>query len=133
VPRSFRVLVVDDDPSLRTLVCDVLADEGFDTRPAVNGYEALAILDEWLADVIVLDLMMPVMDGWAFRLAQRTRGHIEHIPVVVLSAARDVRADVARLDVLAVLPKPFDLEELIVEINRAFRGAIDPTTGRKRP
>ena len=86
-----RVLVVDDDTILRTVLCESLADEGYEVRPADNGRHALALLGDWTPDVIVLDLMMPGMDGWAFRGAQLGRRAVAHIPVIVLSATRDLR------------------------------------------
>ncbi|MEX2373035.1 MAG: response regulator, partial [Dehalococcoidia bacterium] len=60
-----RVLVLEDEDSIRRLTVDLLTDEGFEVRAAPDGRQGLAILDEWRPDVIVLDLMMPVMDGRA--------------------------------------------------------------------
>ncbi len=79
------VLVVDDDPDIRCALADVLTDEGFDVREAANGAEALEsiALDE--PAIILLDLWMPVMNGWEVMQALRRSGH--EIPVVVLSAA----------------------------------------------
>src|SRR5581483_10950225 len=68
-----RVLVVEDDRGIRDLLAAVLTDEGFDVRQAANGKEALAVLERWQPDAILLDLMMPVMDGWTFRREQRRR------------------------------------------------------------
>ena len=62
---------MDDDPSIRELLYSALADEGYEVVPATDGQDALGILDRWTPDVIVLDLMMPVMDGWTF--AKRMR------------------------------------------------------------
>src|SRR4051794_21638581 len=71
VVSAGRVLVVDDEPAVGRVVSDLLGDEGYEVRWATNGEEALRVLDVWLPDVIVLDLMMPVMDGPSFRVAQR--------------------------------------------------------------
>ena len=69
--RGRRVLVVDDDLSIQGFLAEALADEGYGVRTAANGREALAILREWRPDLILLDLMMPEMDGWEFRGEQR--------------------------------------------------------------
>ncbi|HEX2214012.1 MAG TPA: response regulator, partial [Mycobacterium sp.] len=61
-----RVLVVEDNPDLRLLVADVLAEAGYEVRTVGDGAAALSLLDQWWPEVIVLDLMMPIMDGAAF-------------------------------------------------------------------
>jgi CheY-like chemotaxis protein len=113
-----RVLVVDDDTILRTVLCELLADEGYEVRPANNGRNALALLDGWTPDVIVLDPMMPGMDGWAFRSAQLERRAVAHIPVIVLSATRDPRADAEDLRAQVVFPKPFELPRLLDSVRQ---------------
>src|SRR5205823_2874824 len=91
--KPARVLVVEDEASVGQVVVDVLADEGHEVRWATNGRDALALLDHWRPDVIVLDLMMPVMDGRAFRAAQqRLPDTVARVPVVVLSGMREARA-----------------------------------------
>lgn len=62
--------VVDGDPDIRDVVADALADQGYEVRVAGDGRAALGVLAAWRPDAIVLDLMMPEMDGWAFRAAQ---------------------------------------------------------------
>jgi CheY-like chemotaxis protein len=109
--RAARVLVVDDDPGLRGLLTTVLEDEGYDVRAAANGRAALDLLEAWLPRVIVLDLMMPELDGWAFRVAQLTTPGAAQVPVIVLSAAREVQTEV--LKPAAFVPKPFNLEQLL--------------------
>src|SRR2546429_8406175 len=83
-----RVLVVDDDPDIRELLFTALEDEGFEVVPAGNGQEALAIIETFRPDVIVLDLMMPVMDGWQFAAELPARD--EDIPTILLSPAPDL-------------------------------------------
>ena len=68
-----RVLVVDDDASIRELLSTALEEDGYEVVPAVNGQDALAVCERWRPDVIVLDLMMPVMDGWTFAKRLRER------------------------------------------------------------
>jgi DNA-binding response OmpR family regulator len=109
--RTGRILVVDDDPELRRMLTFALADEGYDVRGVPNGRAALELLEGWLPNVIVLDLMMPDLDGWAFRTEQLATPAVADVPVIVLTAARDVQAQV--LGSVAILPKPFNLEQLL--------------------
>ncbi len=108
-----RVLVVDDDQAIRGFVAEVLMDEGYDVKTAENGNEALSVSREWQPDLIVLDLMMPVMDGWTFRARQRQEGTLADVPVVVTSAANNLRAHRDRLEPCVLLPKPFELDDLL--------------------
>jgi two-component system response regulator MprA len=113
-----RVLVVDDDPSIQGFLAEALADEGYGVRTAANGREALAVLEDWRPDVILLDLMMPEMDGWLFRAEQRAIPAVADVPVIVLSATRDLEAKAQTLDPAHVFPKPFDLELLLGTIEQ---------------
>jgi len=113
-----RVLVVDDDPAIREFVGQALEDEGYEVRLAVNGQDALTTLLEWQANLIVLDLMMPTMDGWTFRDRQREVASLAGIPVIVMSAARNLVGQTDRLAANAILPKPFDLDTLLMETER---------------
>ena len=108
-----RVLVVEDEDYVRSLVIEALADEGYDVQVATNGYEALTVLDGWRADLVVLDLMMPCCDGWTFRAEQLARQDLASIPIVVLSAVYDSRQEADKLQATAVIPKPFDLDQLL--------------------
>ena len=116
-----RVLVVDDDPDIRELLFTALEDEGFEVVPAANGQEALAVIRTFRPDVIVLDLMMPVMDGWQFAAELRARD--EEIPLVLLSAARDLKAHQKALAAADVIEKPFDLSDLLPKIHRVASAA----------
>src|SRR4051812_3823868 len=82
------VLVVDDDRAIRVTVQEILADEGYAVRAVENGREALEVLrtTEALPGIILLDLRMPVMDGWSFRQQQKADPRLADIPVLVLSA-----------------------------------------------
>ncbi|HET6437995.1 MAG TPA: response regulator [Anaeromyxobacter sp.] len=118
---STRVLVVEDDHELRSTLADVLADQGYEVSCASNGREALDRLAGGLPrpDVILLDLVMPVMDGFAFRDAQRGQPNLADIPTVVLSASYP--PDSARISALgarAVLAKPVGIDRLISALER---------------
>ena len=116
-----RVLVVDDDPDIRELLFTALEDEGFEVVPAGNGEEALAIIRTFRPDVIVLDLMMPVMDGWQFAAELRSRD--EDIPLVLLSAAPDLESHAKTLAAAEIIEKPFELSELLPKIARVADAA----------
>jgi two-component system chemotaxis response regulator CheY len=109
------ILVVDDDVAIREALEAVLEDEGYVVQSAANGREALALLraGEGPPAVILLDLMMPVMNGWEFRAAQQDDPILAQIPVVVISADRDVAAKAAALQVPRYLAKPVNLDVLL--------------------
>jgi CheY-like chemotaxis protein len=115
-----RVQVVDDDDLIRLALETLFVDEGFDVRAAQHGLEALEQLDGWRPDVILLDLMMPHMDGWTFRAQQRQRPDIADVPVVVLSGAHESHMRARELDAAAVLTKPFQLEEIVATVRRVI-------------
>ena len=112
---AHRVLVVDDDPDIRALLVSVLADDGYEAEAAPNGRDALVALEDFAADVVILDLMMPVMDGWTFAERMKERWDI---PIVVLSAANDVARHGAQIGAADIVAKPFDLETLLPTIAR---------------
>jgi DNA-binding response OmpR family regulator len=112
--RNVNVLVVDDQEVIRDTLQTALDDEGFTVETAANGREALDILERWKPSVILLDLMMPVMDGWAFRAEQKRSGST--VPVVLLSAAGELAGHQKTLDAAAVIAKPFDIDRVISTI-----------------
>ena len=117
-----RVLVIDDDPSIRQVVGNALSDEGYDVDEAADGRAALAAIDRAHPDVILLDMKMPGMDGWEFVRRYRARyGH--RAPVVVLTAARDAARRGADVDAEGYLAKPFDLDVLVERVEAIVRGA----------
>jgi CheY-like chemotaxis protein len=116
------ILVVEDDPMIREVLAGLLADEGYDVELAAHGGEGLDRLRERRPDLIVLDLMMPVMDGWRFRAEQRQLADCSDIPVVVLSAVRDLGEQANRLDAAGAIHKPFELDAALRTIERVLRG-----------
>lgn len=116
-----RVLVVDDELDIREAVTEVLSYEGHEVFTASEGAEALRKCVALQPDLVLLDLMMPGMNGWEFRLAQLSDPAIAGIPVVVLSAL----GRVSNIDALAFLPKPFGLDDLLDLVRRAARPGRD--------
>jgi DNA-binding response OmpR family regulator len=114
VPR--RILVVEDDLSLRETLAEVLADGGHDVRVAEDGEAALKAIDEWIPELIVLDLMMPRMDGYAFREAQRAHAGTVETKILLLSAAHQVAAAAEELQADAWLVKPFGLYDVLESV-----------------
>ena len=106
------VLIVEDDEDLREMMAQMLTIEGFTTATAANGREALDYLHSTRKPhVILLDLMMPVMDGWEFRRQQKADPQIAPVPVIVLSALDQRRA--APVEAEAFLNKPLDFDRLL--------------------
>jgi CheY-like chemotaxis protein len=114
------VLLVEDDEDIRGSIEAVLADSGVKVVTAVDGDDALRYLRAAAEPprVILLDLMMPVMDGWAFRAAQLADVRLAAIPVVILSAATDVGRHAAQLHADDYLTKPLDAPQLLHAVER---------------
>ncbi len=108
------VLVVDDDPDILDALSEILEAEGYGVTRARNGQEALDRLSPARPDLILLDLMMPVMDGWAFARHMRERGpDVAGLPIIVLSADRNVGARAREIGAVGHLAKPFELSDLL--------------------
>lgn len=119
--QSSVVLVVDDDPDILEALSEILEAEGFEVRRARNGKEALERLNPDPPDLILLDLMMPVMDGWEF--AQRMRqieGPASRVPLIVLSADRNVGAKAGEIGARGYLAKPFELNDLLEMVRHSL-------------
>jgi CheY-like chemotaxis protein len=108
------VLIVEDDAATRDALSIILEDEGFRVRTAANGREAIDLLhSSYRPKVILLDLMMPVMDGWQFRAAQKLTPSLESIPVVVLSADGNIRQKASAIGAACYLQKPVEINDLL--------------------
>lgn len=117
------ILVVEDDEDAREAMIALLQMKGYRAVPAANGREALDYLEEAPApDLIILDLWMPVMDGWHFRSEQIKNPRLAHIPVIVVTALSD-RPDV---DADEVIIKPVDVERLLSTVDHYCRRGPTP-------
>ena len=123
VPEQQRVLVVEDDQTIRDLLTEVLSDAGYEVRTAGNGVHALRVLDDWRPDPIMLDLYMPEMDGWTFRDRQLAHADLARVPVVILSASPDVAKEARRIAPDAAIRKPFDVNQVLETVGLVLDGA----------
>ena len=110
------ILVVDDDPEILAMLRDFLQSEGLIVRTAANGAEALDVLDEIAPSLILLDMRMPVLDGWVF--AERFRARELTYPIVVMTAAESARRWAEEIGATGYIAKPFDVNELLETIER---------------
>lgn len=105
------VLVVDDDPAILSTVSEILNMEGYRVRTAANGAEALDAIAEEIPALVLLDMRMPVMDGWGLADQLKQRGI--SVPVLVMTAAQNARGWAEEINAQGFLPKPFDLVDLL--------------------
>ncbi len=117
---SGEILVVDDDFAIRECVAEVFTMEGFHVHEARNGREGLEALLNARPDLVVLDLMMPVMDGWQFLAVQRARPEVASVPVVVMTASGSEPPEAA-----CVLHKPFEIDVLLGVVTRLVAPAAN--------
>ena len=111
--KTIRVLVVDDDASIRKLIIAALKRYGYEFSEAGNGKEALSLMRSEKPDVVVLDLMMPIASGWDVLQARMDDPALSTIPVIIVSANRDPELSTAvDKGICAFLPKPFDIAAL---------------------
>jgi DNA-binding response OmpR family regulator len=111
-----RILVVEDDEAIREILRLSLIDESYEVSAVPNGDLALSRLREWPPDLIVLDMMMPIMDGATFRRRQRELGLAPEAQLIVLSASRTAEPEAAQLGAAASIAKPFELDELLAVV-----------------
>jgi CheY-like chemotaxis protein len=117
VNRCNDVLIVDDDADMLEVMELVLRDAGYPTRCALNGREALDAITRGMPALILLDMLMPVMNGWQFANEFHAR-YGKQVPIVVATAAEHVRARTDGVDAADVLPKPFEVADLLRIVGR---------------
>ncbi len=109
---SKDVLVVEDEAYLCELIGDVIESEGHTVRKASNGLEALDRIRERKPQLVLLDLMMPIMDGWEFMEALRANPEWDGMPIVIITAIYDVKRTQEETGARAVITKPFDIDQI---------------------
>lgn len=121
------ILVVEDNLDLSEVEEEMLQAAGYHAESAHNGEEALRLVAERKPALILLDMLMPVMDGWQFAREYHQRyGH--GAPIVVVTAAEHARARAAEVGAEGTLPKPFDMEELLRTVDRYRERTEEATT-----
>jgi CheY-like chemotaxis protein len=110
------ILVIDDDPAILDTVSEILEFEGYPVLRAANGAEGLRCVEQSRPALILLDMRMPLLDGWGFARALQERGVA--VPIVVMTAAQDARRWALEIGATAHLPKPFDLSDLLDTVAR---------------
>ena len=121
---SHEVLIVEDESALREALAQDLSDEGYELQSARDGLEAVNCLKKGnRPDVILLDLSMPVVNGWEFRMFQKRDPELARIPVILITAGGYSREEVAWLEPSAMIPKPIDLSVLLAVVRRFCAGA----------
>ena len=119
-----NILFVEDDPDIRETLSEILREEGWTVRAASQGKEALEVLrtGSGLPRLILLDLMMPVMNGWQFRAEQLADAALAGVPVVIVSAASNIEQTAEKLGAAAFVKKPVVLDELLRAVQQGVGG-----------
>lgn len=123
-----KVLIADDEPNIVTALEYLLKRNGYDVRVVSNGGEALAVIESYLPDLVLLDVMMPVKSGYDVCQRMRERPEWSHIKIVMLSA-KGREAEVSKglsLGADLYITKPFSTQELIAAIDGCFRKGAQP-------
>ena len=116
------LLIVEDEPDMRTALCELLSDEGYRTLTAPDGAAALRVLDRVVPALVVADLRMPVMNGWDFVDQVLARDDLRELPVLVFSA-EGVRPRAPLPETIATFAKPDDLDRLVAAVNARLTAA----------
>lgn len=120
MPIGPLILVVDDDHAIRSTVIDILNSEGYNVLSAANGAEALELVELHNPDLVLLDMRMPVLDGWGFAKALAARSL--SLPIVVMTAAQDAHQWGREVAAVGVLAKPFDVGEMLDIVEQVLAG-----------
>jgi CheY-like chemotaxis protein len=123
------VLVVDDDEDLTEMVRIMLVTSGYRVRCVRNGREAIAAVAQRMPSIVLLDMLMPVMDGWQCARELRAR-YGRRVPIVVMTAAEHARARAGQVGIDDVLSKPFDMDDLLRVVARHGQKIADDVTPR---
>jgi DNA-binding response OmpR family regulator len=123
-PQMKLILVADDEPDIVTIVEMILRSQGYDVLKAANGLEALELAERYSPDLILLDIMMPDMDGWEVLRLLHVDPSTAEIPVAMISAKTGSRAKITSMQEGAVdyITKPFDSQELLTKVRELLTG-----------
>jgi DNA-binding response OmpR family regulator len=116
-----RILVVEDDQTLREVIAEALREDGYAVQTTDNGQAGLQVAQRWRPDLVVLDLMLPSMHGEEFAASVRQLDGLAAIPIVVVSASRATAEAGLRVGAIAALRKPFDLFEFTDQVHDLLR------------
>ena len=114
------ILVIDDDPAILSTVADILTFEGYPVECASNGAEGLAAVERVHPTLVLLDMRMPVLDGWGFARTLHERG--VELPILVMTAAQDARRWAQEIGAAGYIAKPFDLPDLLSAVEGLVGG-----------
>jgi CheY-like chemotaxis protein len=114
--KRARILVVDDDVAIRDTVTQVLDLEGYSVVTAENGAQALQSIEDQKPFLVLLDMRMPIMDGWEFARELKTRGL--KLPILVMTAANSASSWAAEIEADGFVAKPFGLTDLVAAVER---------------
>ncbi len=123
---SKTVLVVDDELCICETLCALLEEEGYHCIRASNGREGLAAADQQKPDLVIVDVMMPLMDGRDMVWAMRANGRYSNVPILMMSAARSA-PDHEQTGYDAFLQKPFSIEAVLEQVTRLLNRAVRPS------
>ncbi|MBI5555675.1 MAG: response regulator [Elusimicrobia bacterium] len=117
------ILVVDDDPFISTIICEALQGDGYKIEKASDGEEALAKIEKLVPDLVIMDYMLPKMDGPQVCRKVKDNPQIKYVPIIMVTAVTDVKEKVQLLEGGAedYIVKPFDLEELLARVKVVLR------------
>lgn len=118
-----RILVVEDDPVIQSLVVEFLGGEGFELLVASDGQAGVELARHALPDLILMDLMLPILDGMAATRALKRDPHTRGIPIIAVSAGTNLRIHAEHLPADGVIGKPFDLDTLLAAVTVQLQGA----------
>lgn len=112
-----KILIVEDDTSIRELLTEILEDEGYKVSASANGIEGLKVLEKNIPDLIIMDIMMPIMDGFAFRSEMLKNAHLKTIPILAMSAQSQGIEKLEAFGLTNFINKPIELNHLLETVN----------------
>jgi len=125
-PESGYILIVEDDPDLRSVQSEVLRMEGYRVRTAADGVEALEMMDAaGTPALVLLDLRMPRLSGWDFAARMRADPARARVPIIVVAAHYAIGREAAALEARAWLHKPVDIDDLVDAVRRVYHERTD--------